>query len=163
MSEDVYKRVTKRSNNVVKVMNFVLKLKEQFGTNSPLLRKWREETGKTAEEPEVRRTPGGVWSLLISCDQQIHPIKDRKEVQIVNGFTVVALRLERLTLPVLSREGPLLEKIIATHHREQNGPGRLGNMHVPASVIRSKLFNSRYGVYCFKDDEQIKKRALREP
>ena len=92
-------------------------------------------------------------------DQTWYPGDKRNDNRVshVNGFTVVGLRLEGVILPCLDKSGHLLQKVLASHHREKTGTGWLHTTHIPASLTRSKFLNCKYGVYCFKLNEEIRK------
>ena len=144
MAKDVYDRVMEVSNDVIKIINFILNVKSWF---------------TSTQQPIVDRTPKSIWSLLIASDQAHYGIsKDKAHLsEQENGFTIVPLTLDGVSLPYLDNKGPLLHKIIMTHHKERTGQGWMEVTHVGLSKLRAKLNNSQYGVWCFSVDREIKK------
>ena len=145
MSKDVYDKIMDVSNDVVKIINFVINIKD-IKENPEI-------------HPSVERSPRSVWSLLVASDQTHYGIsKDNKHLStIVNGFVTIPLKLEGVTLPFLDNSGPLLHKVIMTHHKERTGQGWMDVTHIGLSKLRSKLNNCQYGIWCFSADREIKK------
>ena len=142
LGKNLYDRLMDRSNDIVVIVNLLMVIMQLF----------RKRRGEQV-------TPEEAWAVLVSSDQALYPgnKKINNRVSKVNGYTVVALRLENITLPCLDKSGPLLQKVLASHHREKSRLGWLHTTHVPASVTRSKFLNCRYGVYCFSLNDEIRK------
>ena len=142
MGKELYDKLMGRSNDIVVIINLLMVLVQVF-------RKKKAD----------RVTPEEAWAMLVSSDQALYPgsKKTDNRVSNVNGFVVVGLRLENITLPCLDRSGLLLQKVLASHHREKSRLGWLHTSHVPASVTRSKFLNCKYGVYCFSLNDEIRR------
>ena len=99
------------------------------------------------------------WNILLSSDQEHFKIHQRhsEAVHSVNGFQVVHLRLNNITLPVVANDGPLLHKTLMTLHWNFQETSLTRNMHASAPIMRTKLMNSRFGLYSFGTDSVISK------
>ena len=149
---DFYLLVIGISNNVIRIINHILLLKKCFKKKPQSL----ENINLSEADDEVTH----VWAKLVASDQKWFPAATKKDqTSMVNGFLVVSLRLENVTLPVLDGAGPLLYKTIDTHHREFNGlwSDLTQVSHVGLVRLRTKVMNSKFGLYGFQLDSQVKK------
>ena len=105
----------------------------------------------------MERSPKSVWGLLVSSDQAHYPVsKDKRYLtESANGFIVVPLRIENVTLPLLDPSGLLLHKVIQTHHRERTEHTWMDIKHIGTSQLKSKIFNCQFGIYCFSIDKEM--------
>ena len=143
IAKDMYDNLMVRSNNVISIINTVIICKGFFKPKS------------ARSDPDLIRE---TWASLVKSDQLHYPVDSSSsisKIDTVNGIKVVVLRLQGITLPVLSQYGPLLRKLVMTLHVSCDNNEMYTCTHVPAATLRQRLLSGKYGVYTFQLDKVL--------
>ncbi len=89
------------------------------------------------------------WCSMVGSDQQHYPIENTSRVNTVTGLKVVVLRMQNVTLPVVSQQGPLVRKMLLTLHCSTGNNGTLSVSHIIPSTLRHRFLTSEFGLYTF--------------
>ena len=136
-----YDSLMSRTNNVITIINIVYMC---------LLTKHRNPSDEDRE-----RLLGDAWCKIVKSDQQHYGVENSSKVKTVNNLKVVVLRMQNVTLPVVSQHGPLVRKMLLTLHCSADNNGLLTVSHIIASTLRHRFLTGEFGLYAYSLDSCI--------
>ena len=141
IEKSVYDTLMTKTNNVITIINVVYMC---------LLARYKHPTEKDRE-----RLLGDAWCKIVSSDQQHYAVENSSKVKMVNGLKVVVLRMQNVTIPVVSQHGPLVRKMLLTLHCSADNNGLLTVSHIIASTLRHRFLTGEFGLYVYSLDACI--------
>ena len=98
------------------------------------------------------------WRSIIISDQSLFPPSSKRgKINKHNDILHVTLTTEGRTLPILSKDSPLLRKFIEMLHRNPSGYPLLSEAHLHQKSTLSLLYTSSFSIYCDNLKEIIRK------
>ena len=98
------------------------------------------------------------WRSIIISDQTLFPPSSKRgKIDKHNDILHVTLTTEGRTLPILSKDSPLLKKFIEMLHRNPSGYPLFSETHLHQKSTLSLLYASSFSVYCDNLKEIIRK------
>lgn len=141
IEKSVYDTLMTKTNNVITIINVVYMC---------LLARYKHPTEKDRE-----KLLGDAWCKIVSSDQQHYAVENSSKVKTVNGLRVVVLRMQNVTIPVVSQHGPLVRKMLLTLHCSTDNNGLLTVSHIIASTLRHRFLTGEFGLYVYSLDACI--------
>ena len=150
-SEDLYYKMVTKHRNILttlntycRILDFVQRVKKKLNKNKSLL--------------SVKQITAMVWRSFLYHDQLYSKLDYRGtnsdtnfRFEVMDRIRVVRLRDTNEVIPVLSRDSPLLENLIWTHHleglRTEVNMQRHMQLHHPHKTVKNRLGHCSLAVF----------------